>query len=354
MSKLHFVALATFLLTGLGSCTKIEDPKEPVVNPILNPWKKVDFVSEGLLQNALASTDQLFVISRDKFFRFDKSRTLLEKRLLPVSNDYGTASLSFNMFARVVKNSSGRFLIEFHLVKTPGEIVSISTEDLKKTANEIVKLDYFGREIGAFNPDGTKFLIAAQTFPNYFYTFYLFDVKLDPTTFHFATVTLSKRIEVPQMSTEDFNLNSIRFFDGNFFVASKDGGFRIGLDGTVSEFSPKWTKDVFKWNNRYYATGFEDSDFYESIDNGLKWEKKTTATPLKIVTVTGARLFSQVHPGNQFFVGDAGFETIKKLLLNETFPDDESAYRAISFLDGNYYLTVGNDLYYTADIRMEE
>lgn len=353
MSKLQLVIWTTALMSFQISCTKIEPPPDPD-DPEINPWKKVEIATEGVIQNAYSTPFALFLITRDHFFRLNHKNEILEKRLFHVSNDYGMAALSDNTLARITKNNSGRLVLEFHLSKTPGEIIQFSSDDLKGNANEIVQFDYFGNSVGAFSGDGSKFLLPTQTFPNYHYSFYLFDIKLDAQTLHFQSVTLERRYEIPEMSTEDFNLSTIRFLDGNFYVASKEGAYKLNINGTVTQITDHWMKDVFAWNGKLYATGFEDADFWTSADNGKTWKRSNTASPLKLVTNTGALLFSQENPGNPFLVMDADFSDLKMLRLNIAFPDDHSAYKNIIAFTGKYYLSVANELYMSTDIKLDE
>ena len=71
------------------------------------------------------------------------------------------------------------------------------------------------------------FLLATKTFPNTHYTFFLFEITMNAAHDEFISVEVLKRIEVPSLGADFANIVSMRFIEGNFYVSTKEGGFRI-------------------------------------------------------------------------------------------------------------------------------
>jgi hypothetical protein len=314
-------------------------------------WEKVSVSFERLILETRATPFFLMAISDNQFYRLGSENEILEKRILDVENGvYGKPCLDDNLFARLTKNDNGKFQIEFHLVKNSAEIVKKSMDDLAGELNEVVQPDYFGRNIGAFNQDGTRFILPTVTFPNFYYSFFIFDIRLDATTFHFEKVETVHRVDIPELTSEFNNIGTIRSLGTDFYIAAKDGGFKIDKDGVYSKVSQHWMKDFFSKGSYYYGVAFDDNLFMESQNQGQDWNQSSIASEIKEVSKAGGLVFSQFLPGHKFSLANDSLTTTKAVKLNEEFPNDNNSYQSINYFSNNFYLSVGKDLYLSKNI----
>ena len=352
MRKLSILLFVSTIIFSAG-CVRVPEGVGSITDPEKNPWTKLEmFNSELPILNMLATRDQLMSITGNEFTRFDSDQTILEKRDLSANNvDSGTPAMSLNTFARLSNNNSAQQVLEFHLVKNPDEVVTFTENDLRSNPNETIKIDFEGKEIGAFNTDGNLFLLPTKNFTDNHYTFFLFDVKLDPQTFHFQGITIEHRIDIPEVISNPGTLSNIKWIGNQFFVATKNGSYRINKDGTTRKINDIWMRDFFQWSGDIYGTGFNDFDLITSSDNGLSWQPATTG-PLKLVRVQGGKLVSQIFRGHRYQipVDHEDIFTTKEMALNEDFPADDISYLAIENFSGNFYLALGKDIYFAPNI----
>lgn len=348
----YFIMLA--ILLTYSSCITYEGPGSQDITPEEN-WSKVPISFERAILNLRGNAFYLMAITDNQFFRIGPDNEIIEKRILDVENGvYGRPAISDNVFARISKNDDGLYQLEFHLTKNGAEQVKFTGIELTEEPNELVQIDYHGRSVGAFNTDGTRFILPTVTFPNFHYTFFVFDIRLDPSTFHFEKVRLVQRIDVPALSSEFNNIGTIRGLGSDFYVAAKDGGFRIDKDGNHFQVTNRWMKDFFSIGGTLYGTAFEDQFFSLSSDGGNNWELFGAASQLKEVSLSGGEIFSQFLPGHQFGVSNDSLLVVTPLQLSDDFPDDHNSYRAIDYFSNNFYLSVGKDLYLSSEIREEK
>ncbi|MCB0661890.1 MAG: hypothetical protein KDC24_04070 [Saprospiraceae bacterium] len=347
------LVFAAILLT-ISSCITYEGPSTTGFGPS-EGWEKVNITFERAILNLRGNAFYLMAITDNQFFRIGSENEILEKRILDVENGtYGRPEIADNVFSRITKNDDGQYQLEFHLTKNSAEIVKFIGIQLTEVPNELVQIDYHGRNIGAFNGDGTRFILPTVTFPNFHYTFFVFDIRLDPSTFHFEKVELVQRIDVPELSSEFNNIGTIRNVSGNFYIAAKDGGFKIDKDGNYERVSAHWMKDYFSVGGNLFGTAFEDHYFETSLDGGNSWELYDKPSALKEVTVTGGKIFSQFLPGHQFGVSNDSLLVVTPIQLDDDFPDDNNSYQAIDYFSNNFYLSVGKDLYLSPEITEEK
>lgn len=336
------------------SCVRIPEGDGIGTDPEKNPWEELaDLESEQPILNMYSNGDVLMTISGGEFTRIDADQTILEKRLLNDNTiDFGTPALSENTFARLVSTSSAEQKLEFHLVKNPQEVITFSINELKSNPSESLEIDFEGKEIGAFNFDGNLFLLPVKNLTNQHYSFFLFELELDPSTFQFRGAEITHRIDLTDIASNPGTLSNIKWIGNQFFVATKNGSYRINKDGTARQINNIWMKDFFQWSGTIYGTGFNDFDIIKSDDNGLSWTP-ATPSPLRLVRIQRGKLVSQVFKGNRYQIpiNHQNIFQTREMMLNEDFPsDDEGAYLAIEAFSGNFYLAIGKDLYYTSDI----
>jgi hypothetical protein len=164
---------------------------------------------------------------------------------------------------------------------------------------------------------------------------------------------VKKRIEIPEMISEYNNLSSIRSFGTDYYIASKNGAFIINAAGQVRSITTNWMRDFFTLSGKIYATAFSDSDMMVSGDSGKTWQRISTTSKMRLVTQVGTQLLSQDQIGNPFEVAaGAEFSELIPLQLNKDFPADPSSYRTLSYFNGDYYLSVGSQLYQSDSLRL--
>lgn len=363
--KTNLLFLLLFFLLSTTACKKVifEDPMpvDPDTEPTdttmmveLVDWTLLDIRAERKIQNTLGTPFELYAITDNQFFRYSPDLELVEKRPLDASQSvYSRPVLHDNTFVRLTQNDDDREIIEFHLTRSPLEIREFVVNELGNQTNEFFRLDFFSLYPGAFSDDGVYFLLPTQNLRDNNYTCFLFEVRHTPNHNAFTSIEMIDRIEVPGIGLDVDNLENVRFINGNFYLASKEGGYRIKLNGEVEKALQPWIIDFFETNAGIYATGFNDFDFYNSTNNGRTWEKITGNTELKIVEVKGERVFAQDVLGRPFQLAMDDLLESKPIYYNEDFTTDPTSYVNVDFFAGRYFISVHKELYYVEDIQLE-
>ncbi len=342
--------LVLMLVAASLACYKLESPDD-VANK--NPWKVVpDYQSERAIRNTFATPFELFIITDNEFARFDPSFKLIEKIKLNAERlIFGRPALNDNLFARVTQQEDNQQVLEFYLTKAPGIVRRFDMEDLAGASRDIITVDHLARTVGAFNTEGTLFLVPTLNASRRHYTFFLIKLQLNQTANDFVSATVFKRIDVAAIPVEDNNVTNIRYFDNYFFVTSKKGLFRISLNGEVQQVLQNWMIDVFKWNRDLYATGFDDANFFFSNNGGLRWEKGGITSELKHTVTVGDFIFSQEIPGRRFQIATANLSKVQDIVYNEDFTEDPTSYVNIVSYGGRYVVAIDKEIVYTQDIE---
>ena len=337
---------------GDGSGTNIGDPD-------LNPWTQVEnLATTQAILNTFAVSDALFLVTGDEFIRINSDDVILEKRGLQgtFTNIYKPA-LSANTFVRA-SQSGGQDFIEFHLTKNPNDFRKIAINDLSDVPGEIVELVSDSKEIGAFNFDGLKFLIATKTKPNFHHTFFEFQLTLDPATLNITGLTHRRLCDIPDIPADFDQIGSMAFINNYWYITSKVGAFKVDRDGNVDKIQSGWYQDVFRRNGKIYLTAFERFDMRISDDNGETWERTPTASDLQFVTVAGETLISQTAIGilPQTPENLADIFTLKDLRMNRIMlgTDFVGSFNAFDFFNNKYYFAIGKELYSSEEVFIEE
>ena len=321
-------------------------------------------VSEHELLNARATPDLLRIISDSEFLVLDRDNRIDEK--IPFSEfpkNFGTPVIGDNVFVRIGGTGNAEQVLEFRPTKNPTSSWEIRTDDLAEP-NEIINFDdQLGGEIGAFNFDGTSFLLPVTRITTVNSTtttrdrlFILFNVKLDASTFNITDISVETRIEIPSISFDPGSVSSIRSEAGNFLVASINGAFRIDRNARVQQISPAWTLDFFRFGSDIYATSFSANQLFVSDDNGTTWEQSTISSELGLVKVTGLELVTQFQGGSIFEtpIDDNNPFEVAEMRLNPELENQIGLYNIFEFFNGNYYLSVGKELYFAPEIVVVE
>lgn len=332
-------------------------PPEPA--PVL--WMKaLDLETNTPIRNMYAGDLELHLISDDEFIRLGPENRLKERRILPVPFEfYSWPVLSTNTYARVIRTEAqGGPVLELNISAVPGESLSIPYEVLKDDAEEFFApvSKNFAEYTLAYNDEGTQLLLPVVNFENNTHTFFLIDIELDFSKTKFLNVQKSHRIDIPEIpgSVTD-RINNILFENGNYYVVSLDGTFRITPDGAYEKVIPGWLYDVFEKNDSLFATG-RGLDFYISTDNGHNWIERDSTSDIKFADVVSGKVLSQNFPAAIYTMADSDLEEVRPLVLNEDFPDEitSNAYAKLLYFYDSHYLVVQKELYFSCGLRTEE
>lgn len=366
MSRHHSLFLYLFCILFFASCLNVglepgemepdpEPEQEPDPVEEFVPWEKFEFIAERKILNTLGTPFEFYLITENVFARFNRSNELIEKRPLDATITLnGKPVLSDNTFVRLSTADNGHQEIEFHLTRSPLEVQKFKITELNLVEDdEHVEAEFLSRYPGAFSDDGVYFLLPTTTFPNHHYTCFLFEIRHSPNHNSFTSIEVIDRFEVPNLSSEYANLVNMKFIDGNYYLATKEGGFRISPSGTVDKVLHPWMQDFFGFNDKIYATGFNDFDFYVSHNNGLSWERVGGESDLKIVEVKGGKVFTQDLSQSQYGLASDDLSTTKTILYNEELENDPDTYVTIDFFNGRFYISRHKDLFFNLQIQTE-
>lgn len=351
---LQFLLLLVFFIQS-PSC--LITPPDPA--PVL--WMKAfEFETNTPIRNMHATATELLVISDDELIRLGPDNELKERRILPVPFEfYSWPVLSDNTFARVIRTEAqGGPVLELNINAVPGEVLSIPFEILKDNNDEVFApaSKNSAQYTLAYNDEGTQLLLPVVNFEGNAYVFFLIDIELDFSKTKFINVQKTRRIDIPEIpgSVTD-RVNNIVYENGNYYVVSLDGTFRISPDGTYQKVIPTWLYDVFEKNDTLYATG-RGLDFYTSTSNGVSWVERDSTSDLKFVDVIGDKILSQNFPWALYTMADEDLEEVRPLVLNESFPDEvtSNAYAKLLYFYNSHYLIVQKELYFSCGLRTEE
>ena len=351
MTKHLFVSL---LLIGLlaAACQRplIVDNDQPTDDAT---WDLVDYRSERLIQGLHATPFEWYLISENQFARFDGDNGLLEKRPLSVrSGTLGTPALSDNTFVRLTTDDDGLQFVEFHLARNPAQIVEFPADSLLGPGESFLEVEFLGRRLGAFSSDGTLFALPVSVLPQRKYSILLFEVLHDVQHLQFTSVRVFQRVPL-DLSADFANLGNVRYLDGNFYVASKEGAWRITPSGSPEKIFNQHMLDFLSRDGKLYATGINTFDLHESTDNGLTWQRLNVNSELKFVETPGDMVLTHTVLGNRYRMATDDLLQAKAIRHPATAPTDQSVFRGVAFFAGKYYFSMDREVYATPEVVAE-
>ena len=243
--------------------------------------------------------------------------------------------------------------IEFHLSRNPAQIHKILGDSLKLPTEDFLEIEFLARRLGAFKDDGTQFILPAKSFSNQgnFYVFFLFEFQLNATADEFVSVDVVHRVEIPELAADFGAISNIRYIEGNYYVSSKEGAFRITEDGEYNQIFPQWMLDFFPANDKIYVTGISAFDLHESTDDGQTWERLNQNSELKLVEAKGEKLFNHEVEGHVFKLVNDDLLTTSEIDFHEDIEvDNLSNFYAVEFYNDLFYFNVGREIYFTEEI----
>lgn len=349
------ISLQLFLLLALlSSAACLIKPPAPVPEP----WMTLEgYTNNTNIRVLHATPSELYILSDDEFARLDVNNELVEKRRFELPFSFsGRSALSDDSFYQLIRNDSLRLELNFHLTKNPDPIERVKIENFIEPGDSGFLEEDKARNTGTYNADGTQFIIPVIQVPDSYYAFFLFDIRLNATKTAFESIDLAARINVDLPAYSD-NLNNVKFIDGFFYATSLDGAVRIDpSNGSYVKIFDAWMLDVFKFENKIYATGFGNA-LYVSEDNGLNFESidlSDVQTPyqLEMIEIVNEQILSQQAIGFPFSLIESDFSSGKAITLNSDFTQDFSAYQDIEYFNGNYYLPVFKELFFGPELQV--
>ena len=357
MSRLLPLACFAALLTLMSSCIPLTDkPISPADNPDDYPWKALGTISANLpIRGIHATPFELYFISNNFLFRLDDKLNLQEKRLLPTDRSFfGAPILSDNVFVRVTQNVSNDAVFEFNITRNAQNVRKIAASSLVDTARRetFVPEAVYDQTLqpGAFSDDGTKLLLVGSINSTKIFAIVL-DIQLDFPATNFTRISVVKRIELPDLLSK--KLESIRFINGNFYIATQNGGFRITPAGEMKKVFNHWALDFFMVGNTLHSSPYSPYDFHTSTDNGLTW-RRGAPSELKYVDVVNKRVFTKISRGVSYVnLGDSSLTKQLKVKYNpDLFTNTREAVDYhIRYFKGKYFMNDGAKVYAVDTIR---
>ena len=341
--------LARFLMLILpfSACIPLVDKQVSAAdNPDDYPWKPINAVTANLpIRGIHATPFEVYFLSNNYFFRLDDKLAMQEKRLLPTDRSFfGAPILSDNVFVRVTQNSSNDAVFEFNLARNAQIVKKIAASELVDTARResFVPEAVYDQTLqpGCFNADGTKLLLIGSINSLKIYGI-LLDIQLDFPASNFSRISILKRVELPDLLSK--KLESIRFLNGNFYVATQNGGYRLTPTGEVKKVFNHWALDFFAVKNTLYSSPYSAYDFHSSIDSGMTWQRRSPSE-LKYVDMVNNRLFTKTSRGVSYAnLGDSTFTKQLKIKYNpDIFTNTRDAVDYhIRYFKGKYFMNDG-------------
>jgi hypothetical protein len=341
---------AIFTTVSFTACIPLKSNDDPSNSTPTseNPWQLLTGGSTNRVIRSMRSTIfELQAVTDDQFLRFDRNFQLIEKRILQSDRLlFGSPVMTDNLFLRVSQGDNNRQILEFHVTKNAAVIRKIPVAELTNAA-EAFEVDASGRLFAAFSDDGTKcFIYGKQTFPLQKPQVFILDIQMNVATTDIVGITVTKKVDIPNATT-DRKIESVRFFGGNCYLATKEGGYRITPDGVITKLFGTYCLDFFVKNGRIYSTGFDVNQFYESLNNGLTFRTTGQNTTLKYVETAGAYAFSQNQRGFQFGVADSALTKPLQIVYNTAFPNNQfDIYNTVTYFENRYFINVNKDIFF--------
>ena len=356
MSRLYLNIFFLVLIATVSACL-IKPPEPPA-----DIWTKTfDFESVTPYEHMLATSTELYLLSRDEFVRIDINKELVERRSMPLPFRFlGRPMLSENVYVRHTRlDNADNQSLEFYLTKNPTAKFVIDLLEFADTTDENLVIDANPRYTGAFNTSGSEFILPTINFSDQErkYVFLLFSIDLNPSSTEFENVTLKKRIEVDEIPAGLFSsdgLLNVKFVNGFYYITSLNGIARIASNGDLTyPIRQVPIFDFFDHQDTIFASGF-GNDLHVSLDNGASFIKRDSLTDIQMVEATNEMIFTHQANGFPFRLADPTKMNAREVLRNEDFPNDFAAYKNLVYFHGEYFMTVQKELYHTAEIELVE
>lgn len=315
-------------------------------------WDSLAFTSERPLLALHASPFELMALSENQFFRFDANDQLVEQRPLSMASGHlGVPVISDNTFVRLTTDPGANHFIEFRLTRNPMEMVRVPIDSLRGPGESYLEVEFLARSLGRFSDDGTLFVLPVKSFPAKRYVLFLFEIRHNAAHDAFEWVKVVDRFQL-DLDTDFANLINVRFLEGNFYITSQEGAWRLRPDGQLTKLFPQWMIDFFSWKGALYVTGLNTFDLHRSTDNGKSWVRLNQNTVLQFVETPGDSLLNQQVLGHPWTLPTNDWTSTRSI----HWPKVPAVQNPISFYGvawrkGKFYFTIDRKIYFTEELK---
>jgi hypothetical protein len=332
--------LIFILLLNLISCVPIDRNAKEQVKPEDIVWQQINEINatDSQIRSIYATPLELYLTSDSYLYRLDTSLNLLEKRILtPIDRSpYRRTLMSGSTFSRLYQGATGAYTLEFRHMRNSQVVKRFTTAELVDTIQrETFDMETNLRQFGCYNTGGTQFLLPGRLLPANKPYVLILDIGLSYSPDDITSIKVAKRVALPNLNIDKFE--SFRYLNGNFYIATLEGGYRITPDGIVKKLFNNWAKDFFAIGDKIYATGFGDFDFQTSTDNGLTW-KRSVPSSLKYVETINGKAFSHTLSSNPFALADSSLTKALPIKYNPDMTFTNVADFDIAYFKGKYFM----------------
>lgn len=355
-TKLSLFALLSVGSLLLASCTCLtcDDDGGEMMGTEAEPWDTTTVSTVERIIALHSTPSELYAFSKSEFLRIEagSERVIQRRNFLPRYQALGQPAVNDLIFARGLRDTrDGTDAIEFQLVQSQAALERFFIDDL---TTESLAIESDGAQIGAFNDLGTIYVQPVIQRDDRRLGLLIFSIATTPDFTEFSDVSFVGLIDVPTVREEPRVVSSIRYIDDHFYIATKFGAYRLSDSGVLETLiqSPTDIRDIFKYENRFYATQVSLAPMFVS-NNGLNWESSGIVTDLRLVDPFGDQLVSQELEGWQYKLTNDIMEVTETLRLNESFGTvSNDQFFGIDRLGTTFYLGFNNRLYKTDSLQV--
>lgn len=347
-----FLGLLTVLV--FSACFRAKPLNPDVAGP---KWQRVESIRlEDPIQNLIGTPFEVYAITENHFARLSQQDTLVELRPFADSDGaIGRPILDDNFFVRYTLDE-GKDVIEFHTTRNPAVQYRITADDLKNPEDNKVEIDREARLNGAFNDTETQFVLVAIV--NFRYSAFYFDIEPSMNYEEIISLTPTHRIDFADVEEGEDQLQVVRFIDGNYYVGTKNGAYRLTPEGDAVRPENignlgRWIVDFFKKDNRIIATGFNTFDQHISLDNGISWVRTDDESFLQEVEVVGDSIFSQQALGFPWQLGRDDLKKVDDIVYSDEIDisvGSNNSFYGIGYSNGKFYINYEKEIFFIESI----
>ena len=358
LPKLAFAVALAALAAASSSCKCLtcDDDEMSVVEE--QPWQDSVAVFRERVLGLLATPSELYVATESEFVRFGTSddAILSEVERRPLVRRYanlGQPALHPLIFARGLRDiGDGAESVQFSLVQNAGATRVIPIDSLSSVP---LTLAFGGQVVGAFSRTGRIYLQPVYRRDTRRVALLRFEIDFDPTFTSFASLRYTGLIDLPNVREIDRAVSTVKYIDGMFYVATKEGAYAVENSGRVERIiAPSASiRDIFRYEGTYYATQSTDGPLFVSQE-GRSWAPSGIVTDFRLVKAIGGQLVTQELEGWQWRLAEDVDEPARALLLNEDFPRQNDAYFGLARLSKTYYMSIDKRIVRTEQLAAVE
>jgi len=348
------IFLGVIILLIFSACFRAKPLKPDFAGP---QWERVESIRlEDPIQNLIGTPFEVYAITENHFARISQQDTLVELRPFADSDGaIGRPILDDNFFVRYTIDD-GKDVIEFYTTRNPAVQFRIVADDLKNPDDNKVEIDQEARLNGAFNDTETQFVLLAIV--NFRYSAFYFDIEPNMTYDEIISLTPTHRIDLLDVEEGEDVLQVVRFIEGNYYVGTKNGAYRLTPDGDaerpvgVGDLG-RWIVDFFKKDNRIIATGFNSFDQHISLDNGTTWVRTNEVSKLQEIEVVGDSIFSQRALGFPWLLAREDLRNVDEINYSDEIDVSEgsnNSFYGIGYSNGKFYINYEKEIFFIESI----